>query len=29
MELTRPLFDEFGTKSAETKVMIGKILALA
>ncbi len=28
IELTRPLFDEFGAKSAETKAMIGKILAL-
>jgi len=28
IDLTRPLFDEFGAKSAETKAMIGKILAL-
>lgn len=28
IELTKPLFDEFGAKSAETKAMIGKILAL-
>jgi C4-dicarboxylate-binding protein DctP len=28
VDLTKPLFDEFGAKSAETKAMIGKILAL-